>query len=51
MHDKHAVAVLPVDAKSKKIVGHLPREITKECCLFVLDVHIHKCDQLGSMWM
>ena len=35
-HDKYAVAVLPVDAKSKRTVGHLPREISKECCLFIL---------------
>lgn len=35
-HDKYAVAVLPVDSKTKPIVGHLPREISKECCLFIL---------------
>ena len=34
-HDKYAVAVMPVDAKSETIVGHLPREISKECCLFM----------------
>ncbi len=34
-HDKYAIAVLPVDAKVAKIVGHLPMEISKECC-FVL---------------
>ena len=32
-HDKYTMAVLPVDAKSKRTVGHLPREIFKECCL------------------
>lgn len=26
-HDKYAIAVVPVDAKSKSIVGHLPKEI------------------------
>ncbi len=35
-HDKYAVAILPVDAKTKTIVGHLPKEISKECCLFIL---------------
>ena len=34
--DKYAIAVLPIDAKVAKIVGHLPMEISKECCLFVL---------------
>ena len=34
-HDKYAVAVLPVDTKTKAVVGHLPREISKECCLFI----------------
>ena len=34
-HDKYTVAVLPVDAKSKGPVGHLPKEISKECCLFI----------------
>ena len=34
-HDKYAVAVLPVDAEDKKVVGHLPKEISKECCLFI----------------
>ncbi len=35
-HDKYAIAVLLVDAKVAEIVGHLPMEISKECCLFVL---------------
>ena len=35
-HDKHTVIVLSVDAKSKRKVGHLPREISQECCLFIL---------------
>ena len=34
-HDKYAMAVVPVDAKVEMVVGHLPREIAKECCLFV----------------
>ena len=37
-HDKSAVVVIPADAKSKKIVGHLLREISKEYCLFILNV-------------
>ena len=32
----HAVVVLSVDAKSKRKVGHMLREIFKECCLFIL---------------
>ena len=35
-HNKYAVAVLPVDAKSNRTVGHLLREISKECYLFIL---------------
>ena len=34
-HDKYAIAVLPVDTKNEMVVGHLPREISKECCLFI----------------
>ena len=33
LHDKYAVAVLKADAE---IVGHLPRELSKVCCLFFL---------------
>ena len=35
-HDKYAIAVIPVDSKNKPVVGHLPREISKECCFFIL---------------
>ena len=35
-HDKYAVAVFPVDCKERTIVGHLPREISKVSCLFLL---------------
>ena len=35
-HDKYAIAVVAVDVESKSIVGHLPKEISKECCLFIL---------------
>lgn len=30
------MAVIPDDMKRKRVVGHLPREISKICCLFVL---------------
>lgn len=36
VNDKYAVAVLPLKPKSKKIVRHLPRDIYKECCWFIL---------------
>ena len=32
-HDKYAVAVRKTDAE---IVGHLPRELSKICCLLIL---------------
>lgn len=35
-HDRYAMAVIPDDVKRKRTVGHLPREISKVCCLFVL---------------
>ena len=35
-HDRYAMAVIPDDMKRKRVVGHLPREISKICCLFVL---------------
>ena len=35
-HDKYTVAVFPVDCKESDIAGHLPREISKVCCLFLL---------------
>ena len=34
-HDKYVVAGLPVDSKTKNAVLHLPREVSKECCLFI----------------
>ena len=34
-HDKYTIAVLPVDDKVTKIVDHLPKEISKEWCLFI----------------
>ena len=35
-HEKYAIAVMPEDSKRKEIVGHVPREISKLCCLFIL---------------
>ena len=35
-HNKYTVVVLSVDAKSRRKVEHLPREISKECFLFIL---------------
>ena len=35
-HDRYAMAVIPDDMKRKRMVGHLPREISKICYLFVL---------------
>ena len=29
------VAVLPMDTKDEMVVGHLRKEISKECCLFI----------------
>ena len=34
-HDKYAIAVLPVN-EEKIVVGHLSKEISKECCHSVL---------------
>ena len=36
LHEKYAVVFLSVDVKSKRKVGHLLREVFKECCLFIL---------------
>ena len=35
-HDKYAVAVIQADSESSGIVGHLLRENSKICCLFLL---------------
>ena len=35
-HDRYVMAVVPDDMKRKRTVGHLPKEISKICCLFVL---------------
>ena len=35
-HDRYAMAVIPDDIKRKRVCGHLPREISKIYCLFVL---------------
>ena len=35
-HDKYAIAVLPADTKDTMVVDHLPKEISKDCCLFIL---------------
>ena len=35
-HYRYAMAVIPDDMKRKRVVAHLPREISKICCLFVL---------------
>ena len=35
-HNKYATAVIPVDSKDQPVVGYLLRDITKECCLFIL---------------
>ena len=43
-HDQYAIAVVLVDMKDKMVVGHLPREISKECCLFIL----HRGSIIGS---
>ena len=34
-HDKYAIADLPVDTKYETVVGHLPKEISEEFCLFI----------------
>ena len=32
---KYAVAVLQMDTKEEMVVGHLRKELSKECCLFI----------------
>lgn len=34
LHDKYVIAILPVDTKEVE-VGHLPKEISRVCCLFI----------------
>ena len=41
----YAVAVIPVDSKTKNVVGHFPREISKEFCLFIY----HKGNITGAV--
>ena len=35
-HDRYAMAVLVVSNGSERVVGHLPREISRICCHFTL---------------
>ena len=35
-HDKYAVAVIAYDMKTRTVVGHLTKDISKISCLFIL---------------
>ena len=37
-HNKYAIAVIADDMKRKRVVGHLPREISKVFCFFLFFV-------------